>query len=288
MQTSAQLQEAGNREFGDGVASNREQNATVSQRIASIYRERKQLILGVISVAIVLLFWEIIVDGGWFNEFFASKPSAIGAAEYLLFTNGTIFSEIGTTCFGFAAGFALAILIGVPLGIMIGWYPTLEGLTHPYVAGLNATPRIALYPLFVVWFGVGLETKIVIVFISSMLPILFNTIGGVKSLDPSFIDVARCMGANDRQVFRTVAVPATVPFIMTGLRIGTGHALLATIIAEMFIGSHGLGALLSTYSTYFQTARLMAVILIIAASGVLLLNLIQWVEEKVEFWRPRV
>ena len=138
-----------------------------------------------------------------------------------------------------------------------------------------------------VWFGIGLETKVVIVFISSSLPILFNTISGVRSLDQSFIEVARCMGANVRQVFRTVALPASVPFIMSGLRLGLGHAILATIIAELFVGSKGIGSLLNTYAAYFQTDRLMFLILLVAATGVVLLQVVQWVEHKVDFWRPR-
>lgn len=287
MQSSANQSKAAHQETVDALKRTGEQDISIVQRLATLYRERRQLILGVISVAVVLSFWQFVVDHGYFDEFFASKPSAIAGGAFYLFDKGIIAAEIGTTIIGFMAGFALAIAVGVPLGILIGWYPTMQGLTQPYIAALNATPRIALYPLFVVWFGVGMQTKIVIVFISALLPILFNTIGGMRSLDQSFIDVAHCMGANDRQVFRTVALPATVPFIMTGFRLGIGHALLATIISEMFIGSHGLGALLSTYSTYFQTARLMAVILLVAGSGVVLLNVIGWVEQKVDYWRPR-
>lgn len=264
-----------------------EEPASFLGRLTARYRERRQLVLGLASVASLLAVWQYAVDAGFFDEFFASKPTAVASAGYDLFARGAILPELQTTAIGFTLGFGLAILVSVPLGILIGWYPTLYGLTQPYIAALNATPRIALYPLFVVWFGIGLETKIVIVFISSSLPILFNTIGGVRSLDASFIEVARCMGANDRQVFRTVALPASVPFIMTGLRLGLGHALLATIIAELFIGSKGLGALLNTYATYFQTARLMFIIVLVAATGVLLLQLVQWVEHKVDFWRPR-
>ena len=287
MQSSMDAANALDAETIDALVAG-EQPVSIWKRIVTFYLERRQIILGVISVTLFLSTWQIAVEQRFFDEFISSKPSAIASAGYLLLTNGTIFDAIRYTALSFSVGFSLAILLGVPMGILIGWYPTLRGLTQPYISALNATPRIALYPLFVVWFGIGLETKVVIVFISSMLPILFSTIGGIRSLDPSFIDVARCMGANDRQVFRTVALPASVPFIMTGLRIGIGHALLAAIISELFIGSTGLGALLGTYAAYFKTANLMAVILVVATSGVILLSAIHWVEQKVELWRPRV
>lgn len=287
MQSSTDAANALDSETIDTLVAGK-QSVSIWQRIVAFYLERRQIILGVVSVTLFLSTWQIAVERRFLDEFIFSKPSAIASVGYLLLTNGTIFDAIRYTAMSFAVGFTLAILLGVPMGILIGWYPTLRGLMQPYVSALNATPRIALYPLFVVWFGIGLETKIVIVFISSLLPILFNTIGGVNSLDPSFIDVARCMGANDRQVFKTVVLPASVPFIMTGLRIGVGHALLAAIISELFIGSTGLGALLGTYAAYFKTANLMAVILVVATSGVLLLSAIHWVEQKVELWRPRV
>lgn len=254
--------------------------------LAARYRERRELVLGVVSVTTLLAMWEYIVGSGYFDAFYASKPSAIAAAGFQLFASGKIWPELGSTATGFAVGFVLATLIAVPMGILIGWYPTLYALTKPYIAALSATPRIALFPLFMVWLGIGIEVKILIVFISSSLPILFNTIGGMRSLDSSYIEVARCMGANDRQVLTTVALPASVPFIMTGLRIGVGHALLATIVAELLVGSAGLGALIGLSATYFQTAKLMFVILLVAAAGVVLLQVVQWVEEKVDFWRP--
>jgi NitT/TauT family transport system permease protein len=265
----------------------REKPATLGQRLKEFYLARRQLLLGLVSVSLMLSFWQFMVEAGHFDEFFASKPSAVAAAGWQLITRGTIGAELPTTLQGFSFGFGLAILLGVPLGILIGWYPTFFALCQPYIAGLNATPRLALYPLFVVWFGIGIETKIVIVFISSSLPILFNTISGVRNLDRAFIEVARCMGANDRQIFRTVALPASVPFIMSGLRLGLGHALLATIISELFVGSRGIGSLLNTYAAYFQTDRLMFLIVLVATTGIILLQVVQWIEQKVDFWRPR-
>ena len=139
----------------------------------------------------------------------------------------------------FFSGFALAIVVGVPLGILMGWYSRVNAMLEPFVSALYATPRIALLPLVVIWFGIGIASKVAIVFLGAIFPILVNTITGVRTIEADFIKVARSFGASDRQMFLTVVLPSAVPMLLTGLRLGLGHALVGIVVGEMYGATAG-------------------------------------------------
>jgi NitT/TauT family transport system permease protein len=158
----------------------------------------------------------------------------------------------------------------------------------PFVSALYATPRIALLPLMMIWFGIGLGSKIAIVFLGAVFPILVNTITGVRTINADFVKVARSFGSNDRQIFLTVALPSSVPLLLTGLRLGLGHALIGIVVVEMYGATAGLGFLIAVSGARFQTDKVMVGIIIIAALGVALTELLRVVERRFERWRPSV
>ncbi len=237
----------------------------------------------------MLLFlagWEAAVALALVNPLFISSPSRIARAALALFADGSILNDLRVSGLEFLVGYGLAVVIGVPLGILMGWYSRLDAVLDPFVSALYATPRIALLPLVMIWFGIGLMSKIAIVFLGAIFPILVNTITGVRTIDADFVRVARSFGSSDRQLFLTVALPSSVPLLLTGLRLGLGHALIGIVVGEMYGATEGLGFLIAVSGAAFQTDRVMVGIILIASAGVALTALLRLIERRFERWRP--
>jgi len=265
----------------------RSKPAAVRSRPRKLFWQRNEKwLLGSASMLLFLAFWEFAVAAGWVNPLFTSSPSRIAVTAVEMFTDGSIYGHLRVSGIEFVIGFGLAILIGVPLGFLMGWYSRLNAVLDPFVSALYATPRIALLPLVVIWFGIGLGSKIVIVFLGAIFPILVNTITGVRTIDADFIKVARSFNATDRQMFLTVALPSSVPMLLTGLRLGLGHALVGIVVAEMYGASEGIGYLIAVAGARFQTDKVMVGIIIIAALGVTMTELLRYAERRFERWRP--
>jgi NitT/TauT family transport system permease protein len=254
----------------------------------SALKRNEKWLLGTVSMALFLMLWEAAVALQWVNPLFTSSPSRIALAGYAMFADGSIFEHIEVSAHEFAVGYGLAILIGVPVGILMGWYSRVDAVLDPFVSALYATPRIALLPLVMIWFGIGLMSKIAIVFLGAIFPILVNTITGVRTVNADFVKVARSFGSNDWQMFLTVVLPSSVPLLLTGLRLGLGHALVGIVVGEMYGATHGLGFLIATAGARFQTDKVMVGIIIIAAAGVAMTELLRLIERRFERWRPAV
>ncbi len=252
----------------------------------SAWQRHENALIGTISVLAFLTFWEAVVQFGFVNPLFTSSPSRIATAGYELFANGTIYGDLQASGLEFFAGYGLAIAIGVPLGVLMGWYSRVNAVLDPFVSALYATPRIALLPLVLIWFGIGAMSTIAIVFLGAVFPILVNTITGVRTIDADFIKVARSFGSNDRQLFLKVALPSSVPLLLAGLRLGLGHGLIGIVVGEMFGATQGLGFLIAVAGARFQTDKLMVGIIIIAAAGMLMTQILRAIERRFERWRP--
>jgi NitT/TauT family transport system permease protein len=235
-----------------------------------------------------LAFWETSVDLEWVNPLFTSSPSRIVRTAIELFAEGSIFYDIEVSGYEFIVGYGMAVVIGVPLGILMGWYSRVDAVLDPFVSALYATPRIALLPLVMIWFGIGIASKVAIVFLGAVFPILVNTITGVRTINADFIKVARSFGASDRQMFLTVALPSSVPLLLTGLRLGLGHALVGIVVGEMYGATHGLGFFIATSGARFQTDKVMVGIILIASAGIALTELLRLIERRFEGWRPAI
>jgi NitT/TauT family transport system permease protein len=262
-------------------------DADVPARPRRTYWQRNEnWLLGTLSMAIFLALWEGAVRVGLVNPLFTSSPSRIVAAAIEMFADESFYGHIEVSAEEFFSGFALAIVIGVPLGILMGWYSRVNAVLEPFVSALYATPRIALLPLVVIWFGIGIASKVAIVFLGAIFPILVNTITGVRTIEADFVKVARSFGASDRQMFLTVVLPSAVPMLLTGLRLGLGHALVGIVVGEMYGATQGLGYLIAVAGARFQTDRVMVGIILIAGLGVALTELLRAIERRFERWRP--
>jgi ABC-type nitrate/sulfonate/bicarbonate transport system permease component len=274
----------------DAVAT-KSRNDTGALRLAppkSFWARNEHALLGTMAMTAFLIFWETAVALEWVNPLFTSSPSRIAVAGYEMFADGSIWPHLQVSGYEFVVGFGLAVLAGVPLGILMGWYGRLNAILDPFVSALYATPRIALLPLIMIWFGIGIESKIAIVFLGAVFPILVNTITGVRTISADFVKVARSFGASDRQMFMTVALPSSVPLLLSGLRLGLGHALIGIVVGEMYGAHYGIGHLIAVSGARFQTDAVMVGIIIIAATGVAMTELLRLIERRFERWRPSV
>jgi NitT/TauT family transport system permease protein len=275
----------------DVVATKPKVRASAELRLAppkSFWERNEHALLGAFAMTTFLLFWEAAVFFEWINPLFTSSPSRIVTTGYGMFADGSIWPHLQVSGYEFVVGFGMAIIVGVPLGILMGWYGRLNAILDPFVSALYATPRIALLPLIMIWFGIGLESKIAIVFLGAVFPILVNTITGVRTINADFVKVARSFGASDRQMFMTVALPSSVPLLLSGLRLGLGHALIGIVVGEMYGATYGIGHLIAVSGARFQTDAVMVGIIIIAGTGVAMTELLRLIEKRFERWRPTV
>ena len=251
----------------------------------SLWTRNENAFLGWLAIVAFLIFWELSVVFGWANPLFTSAPTRIVTAAITMIRDGSIWNDLWVSGVEFTLGYGLAVIIGVPLGILMGWYRRLNALLEPFVNALYATPRIALMPLVIIWFGVDLSSKVAIIFLSTVFPILVNTFTGVRTIERDFIKVARSFGATDSQLFMTVALPSSVPNLLTGLRLGLGHALIGIVVGEMYGASAGVGYMMQIAGATFQTDRVMVGIIIIAGVGVALTHVLKMIENRFEMWR---
>ena len=185
----------------------------------------------------------------------------------------------------FAVGYLLAIVTGVAFGVLMGGMPRLGETLEIYVNALNATPRVALIPFIILWFGLGTNAKIVVVWFQAVMPILINTYAGVQNTDPDLLEAARSFGARRGQLFRHIMLPAALPYIVTGLRLGAAMAMVGTVIAELQTALTGLGYLMAQFGGTFQTAKYFAPVLVLAAMGMLVSQLLKVVERRLARWK---
>src|SRR5271170_4221439 len=240
----------------------------------------------VASIAILLAFWEYF--GRDINPIFGSYPSAIFAAFVELVRNGKLGTALVQSLQPFAVGFSAAIVIGVPLGLVIGRFWITEAALGILVTGGYAMPLVALVPLLILWFGLGFAVKAAIIFLMSVFPICINTWLGVKSVPKSLIEVGRSLVAPNSVILRRIVLPASLPYIMAGIRLAVGRAVVGMVIAEFFTTISGLGAIIITSANNFDTATMFVPIIVLMILAVGLNALIGAFERFVAPWQAEI
>lgn len=250
------------------------------------FQRRERLVYAVAGLVIFATFWEVGSRVGFINELFFSRPSAIVRAGFEEVQLPRFWVDFKASAAAFGVGYVIAIVLAIPLGLAAGWYRRLQYILDPWLNFLNSLPRVALLPILIIWFGLGLESKVAVVFLGAFFSIIIPTIQGVKTTDRRLLDVANSFGASRARVFLTVVGPATVPFIITGLRLGVARALIGVVTGELFAASSGLGVMISRASASFQTDRLLFGVLIFTFAGILGVEAIRRVENYFQRWRP--
>jgi len=253
---------------------------------ASVRRGVPRWAVTVTTLVLLLAFWEYF--GRDINPIFGSYPSAIFAAFIELVRNGKLGAALLQSVRPFVVGYGAAIVIGVPLGLIIGRFWVAEAALGILVTGGYAMPLVALVPLLVLWFGLGFTVKAAVIFLMSVFPVCINTWLGVKSVPKTLIDVGKSLVASDAVILRRIVLPATLPYIIAGIRLAVGRAVVGMVIAEFFTTINGLGAIIITAANNFDTATMFVPIIVLMVLAVGLNALIGWFERIVAPWQAEI
>ncbi|HEY8731254.1 MAG TPA: ABC transporter permease [Candidatus Limnocylindria bacterium] len=251
-------------------------------------RQYEPLIVGALSVAAVLTVWQLVANARVMPVLFLPGPTDVAQAFVQLFQAGDIWLDMATSGEELAIGFGMAIVVGLLIGLGMGWYTRFQYAMDPLVNFFYSTPRLVLLPLFIIWFGIDIQSKIAVIFLGALFPVIINTMAGVRNTEAALLRVARSFGASDALIFRRVVLPGSVPFILTGFRLGVGHALTGVVVGELIAARHGVGMLVAIAGQTFQTPKMLAGVMIIAGTGMLLTMILQRVENRFQSWRPQM
>jgi sulfonate transport system permease protein len=233
-----------------------------------------------LSVLVFLTLWEIAPRAGIVDATYTSQPSRVIAASLEIVRNGRFPHDVSVSLSEFAIGFALAVGIGVPLGLMLGRFAVLRYLLDPPIMAIYATPHLALLPIFIVWLGIGMQSKIAVAFVSGVIPILVNTMAGVRGVEPSWVTAARSFCAGEWDVFVRVILPGSLPAVIMGVRLGLSRAVLGVVVAEMYQSQAGVGNEIMRYGSEFRTDYLLFDVLLVSLFGFTATWAVRAVEER--------
>jgi NitT/TauT family transport system permease protein len=246
--------------------------------------KRRRLRRQVIAAIVVIVGWEAIGRYGTSTDLFFAPLSSIILAGVKLWQSGDLQADIAASFQAFGYGMLIATVVGIVLGVLIAVNQAARDYIDPYVSALYATPLVAIAPLVILWFGLGVTSKVAVVFITAVFPVLINTSVGIRQTDANLIEVAHSFGATRGQVIRKVLVPSSIPFVVAGIRLAVGRGIVGVVVGELFGAQAGLGYLIFVSGQTFDVASLFVGVLLLAFAGVGLTALVHWVEGRVAKW----
>jgi ABC-type nitrate/sulfonate/bicarbonate transport system permease component len=258
--------------------------ATRGSRSLALLRRRRSLLLGTLGMLVLLVAWQVCATTGLVDQTISSTPLKIAAAEGHLFGSGQIWEPLRLTGLEFGLGLGIAIVVGIPLGILLGRIRFLDEMAQPIINVLNAVPYVMFLPIIIFWFGIGNTSRVLLVVWAGILPLIINTIAGVRNLDRDFVRVSTVFCASRLFFMRAVALPAALPFILTGVRLALARALVGAIVAELFLASGGLGYFVQTATANFDMTQAMSGIVIMAVVALILTRAIGYLERRLTHW----
>ena len=256
--------------------------------IRRLYLGHESMLLPLATFVIFLAAWEVGAIVGALDSFFFSSPSAIVAAGIVEMQLPRFWNDVFVSSSEFFIGYFLAVAVALPFGLLTGWFRRLHYWFDPWLSAFNATPRLALLPLVILWVGLGLWSKIVIVFLGVFFPVAINTFQGVRTVNRDLIEVSKTFGASIFMRLRSVVMPATLPFALVGMRVGIGRAVSGVIVAEFFTSQVGLGNMILRAGQRYEIDRLLFGALFITLLALLAFRGLSLIERRLTAWRPRV
>jgi ABC-type nitrate/sulfonate/bicarbonate transport system permease component len=256
----------------------------------SAWQRLEPTVLGTGTIVLLLLLWQFLPDfvpmkAG--TKLFFTVPSHIAGTLWTMFATGSIWAPLGVSASAFAIGLLMAIVAGLPLGVLLGRSATLNAMFDPFITAFNATPRLVFLPLLMLWFGIGIWSKVAVVFLGALFPLLINTYEGVRNADKLLINVVRSFGAGEWDIARLVVVPNSLPFIIVGLRLAIGRAVLGVVVAEFFGSQDGLGVVMVRAASEFKVDVVFAGLIVFAALSLIMTGLVKLLEDRLTRWRPQ-
>jgi NitT/TauT family transport system permease protein len=245
----------------------------------------RSLILGLSSLVLLVAMWQIVVSAHVVNSLFLPSPLQVLKALKSLFNGGSVWSNLAVSGQEFGVGLGISVAGGALLGIVTGWYKVADEFLKPIVVGLNSMPQVAVIPVLILIFGIGMAPKVVVVILSCTTVIVMNTAAGVENVDRQLMRLARSFGASDLQAIRTIVLPSVVPFFMTGLRISIGRAMIGVVVGEIFASKAGIGNILISASNSFNMPVMYATVIVITVLGILLTQGAGRLERRMQRWQ---
>jgi NitT/TauT family transport system permease protein len=242
-------------------------------------------VIGIVSVAIFFAAWQLVGTFGHFSRVTLPTPAQVIESFGSYVSSGAIWPDLSASGEEIGIGYALATIVAIPLGLLCGWYRWIGASASPYISFFYSVPIVALSPLIVIWFGIGLDSKIIIIFLAALFPILLNTMSSVRNLDPALVRAARSFCASDLQLFRTVALPGSLPFIITGMKLAIGHAIVAVYVGELVAAQHGVGLMMDTAGATYDTPRVFVGLMVFGITGVTASRLLGLAESRLSAWK---
>lgn len=248
------------------------------------WRRHKEVLLGLCGVIGVLAIWQLATSLGAIDSRFSSSP--LGAFQGLvsLAGSGEIWGSTANTLIAVAEGIGITLAVGIPVGLITGRVSVLYGLFEPLISVMYAVPFVIFLPIIIFWFGIGDKARLVIIIWASIFPLLINVVAGARNLDRNYLQVSQVFCASRKKTLFSVALPGTMPYILAGIRQSVGRALVGAIVAELFIGSHGIGFLVQLETSNFEMDKAMGAIAVIAAVAILLTRGVAFLEQRLTFW----
>jgi ABC-type nitrate/sulfonate/bicarbonate transport system permease component len=256
--------------------------------LALKWRKYRAFRHGLTSFLVIIAAWEIVGRFFLTNHVFAVPFSSVVEAAFRMWASGELQTDIAASFSAVAYGMLLAIIFGIALGVLLGASTLVREYVEPVVTALYSTPLVAIAPLLILWFGIGIASKIAVVFLMAVFPIAINACSGIVNTDPEFIEVARGFRANRAQIITKVMVPAAIPFVVTGIRLAVGRAIVGVVVGEMFGARAGLGFLIFTAGQTFDTSALFVGVITLSLIGMSLTLAIRACENRLSAWKPKV
>jgi len=246
---------------------------------------RKEIVRGCVSVFAGLLLWELLTQLLLENELLIPPPSSVLRTFWGLLANGQLKKHFLATLLEFVYGFSTACIIGVFIGYLMGMYKWFDEIMDPWIATLYSIPIITVVPLIIIWFGIGMVSKVIVVFKITAVAIMLNTAAGIKTLNPVWLELAKSLRLSAWETTYKIRIPGALPFIITGMRLGVGRALLGVIVAELMAANAGLGYLLRDSSETWDSPKLFVTVMLLAVTGLVSFNVIKRLERRMAPWR---
>ncbi len=249
-------------------------------------RWRRVLAARLIVVAVFLAIWQAVVAVGWIDAFWISSPLLVIQELWSELASGAWFGDVAITVFEALIAFVISSALGIAAGLMLARSPFWDDVLAPLVLALNSLPRVALAPLIILWFGIGITAKVVTAFTLVFFILLVNTLAGAKNVDNDILTIAKLMGASKRDILWKVTLPSALPWIFAGLNLGITYALLGVIVAEILASNHGLGYVIASSAATFNTAGVFAGLITLAVVAWAFSALMRYAEAHLLRWKP--
>jgi ABC-type nitrate/sulfonate/bicarbonate transport system permease component len=237
------------------------------------------------AVVLLLVIWEALARSGTVSPLFLSSPSDVATRLVQLFGSGTIWPHLRASATEASVGFGLAIAVGIPVGVAMGRIALARHVLEPLVAALYSSPAVAFLPLLIIWLGIGLWSKVVLVFVGAVVVLIVNTETGVSTVDGRLVEMARSFTAGERQVLTKVILPAAAPFILAGVRLAVGRVLIMVVVAELYAATAGVGYLIFQGAAMYDATLVFAGVTIIATVGIIVSQALRALEGRLAPWR---